>query len=81
MTTVIQNVILLAVLAIVEISDGEGTYAGCLKNYSALEKAAIEDDRYAIIKAFYPPENSLPTVFVKITYVASTGIIVMYKVR
>ena len=68
MAKLMPNIILLvAVLA--SVSNGEDTYAGCLKNYSTLEKAAIEHDRYAIIKAFYPPENSLPNVFVKITYV------------
>ena len=58
---------LLAVLATV--SYGEETYVGCLKNYSVLEQAVLEGDRYDIIKAFYPPENSLPSVFVKVTYV------------
>ena len=63
----VQYSILLAVLATV--SNGEETYAGCLTNYSILEQAVIEGDRYDIIKAFYPPENSLPSVFVKVTYV------------
>ena len=67
MAKMVQYIMLLGVLA--TFSNGEDTYAGCLKNYSILEKAAIEDDRYAIIKAFYPPENSLPSVFVEITYV------------
>ena len=67
MANAVQYIILLAVLN--TFSNGEDTYAGCLKNYSVLEKAVLEDDRYEIIKAFYPPENSLPSVFVKITYV------------
>ena len=66
MAKVIQYIMLLGVLA--TFSNGEDTYVGCLKNYSVLEKAVIEDDRYEIIKAFYPPESSLPSVFVKITY-------------
>ena len=65
----LMQIVMLLVAVLVTISNGEDIYAGCLKNYSILEKAAIEDDRYAIIKAFYPPESSLPSVFVKITYV------------
>ena len=68
MAKLLQNVVLL-VAVLITVTSGEDAYAGCLKNYSILEKAAIEDDRYEIIKAFYPPENSLPSVFVKITYV------------
>ena len=63
----LQFIMLLSVWA--TFSSGEDTYVGCLNNYSVLEKAALEHDRYEIIKAFYPPENSLPSVFVKITYV------------
>ena len=63
----LMQIVMLLVAVSVTISNGEDIYAGCLKNYSILEKAAIEDDRYEIIKAFYPPENSLPSVFVKIT--------------
>jgi hypothetical protein len=70
MAKLIPNVLIILLVAVlVTVSSGEDTYAGCLKNYSLLEKAAIEDDRYEIIKAFYPPENSLPSVFVTITYV------------
>lgn len=65
MAKVVQYIMLLGVL--VTFSNGEDTYAGCLKNYSVLEKAVLEDDRYEIIKAFYPLKNSLPSVFVKIT--------------
>ena len=63
----IQHIMLLAVLAIVS-SEDDLAHAGCLKNYSVLEQAVLEDDRYEIIKAFYPPESSLPSVFVTITY-------------
>ena len=66
MSKLMQNAILL-VAVLITTSNGEDTYAGCLTNYSVLEKAVLEDDRYRIIKAFYPPENSLPSVFVKIT--------------
>ena len=75
MAKVVQFIMFLGVLAI--FSNGEDTYAGCLKNYSVLEKAVIEDDRYEIIKAFYPPENSLPSVFVKITYANSCTALVL----
>ena len=66
MAKVVQFILLPIMLA--TFSNGEDRYAGCLTNYSALEQAVIEDDRYEIIKAFYPPESSLPSVFVKITY-------------
>ena len=66
MAKVVQLIFLIIILA--TFSNGEDTYAGCLTNYSVLEQAVIEDDRYEIIKAFYPPESSLPSVFVKITY-------------
>lgn len=56
--------LLVAVLA--TLSNGEEKYAGCLTNYSVLEQAVLDGDRYHIIKAFYPPENSLPSVFVKV---------------
>ena len=63
----VMQFILLSVLA--AFSNGEDAYTGCLEHYSFLEKAVLEDDRYDIIKAFYPPEISLPSVFVTITYV------------
>ena len=66
MAKVVQFILLPIILATV--SNGEDRYAGCLMNYSVLEQAVIEDDRYEIIKAFYPPEISLPSVFVKIMY-------------
>ena len=65
----IQHIILLAVLAMVSSEEDSMYAAGCLKNYSVLKQAVLEDDRYEIIKAFYPPESSLPSVFVKKTYI------------
>ena len=60
MAKVVQFIMLLGVLS--AFSNGEDSFASCLNNYSVLEKAVIEDDRYEIIKAFYPPENSLPSI-------------------
>ena len=59
-----KYVVLLAILA--TIANGDEPYSYCLKNYSVLEQAVLKGDRYDIIKAFYPPENSLPSVYVKV---------------
>ena len=47
----------------------EEQYANCLTNYSVLEQAVLEvgDNRYNIIKAFYSPNSSFPSVYVKVT--------------
>ena len=64
---VIKYIALLAVLA--TISKSDEPYSDCINNYSVLEQAVLEGDRYDIIKAFYPPESNLPSVFIKVTYV------------
>ena len=43
-------------------------YSNCLTNYSVLEQAVLEvgDNRYNIIRAFYSPSSSSPSVHVKV---------------
>ena len=43
-------------------------YSACLINYSVLEQAVVEvgNNRYNIIKAFYSPTSSSPSVYVKV---------------
>ena len=43
-------------------------YSTCLTNYSVLEQAVLEvgDNRYNIIRAFYSPSSSSPSVYVKV---------------
>ena len=47
----------------------ERDYAGCTTNYSVLEQAILEigDNRYNILKEFYPVGSNLPSVYVKVT--------------
>ena len=62
--------LLLSVLAVqFSLLWAEEQYANCLTNYSVLEQAALEigDNRYNIIKAFYSPNSSFPSVYVKVT--------------
>ena len=50
------------------LATAEEPYANCRTNYSVLEQAVLEvgDNRYNIIKAFYSPNSSFPSVYVKV---------------
>ena len=50
-------------------SSTERDYVGCTTNYSVLEQAVLEigNNRYNILKAFYPVESNLPSIYVKVT--------------
>jgi hypothetical protein len=50
-------------------SSAERDYIGCTTNYSVLEQAVLEigDNRYNILKAFYPVGSNLPSVYVNVT--------------
>ena len=64
------GVLLLATLNL-SCSSAEREYVGCTTNYSVLEQAVLEigDNRYNILKAFYPVGSNLPSVYVNVTWV------------
>jgi hypothetical protein len=56
-------------LAALNFSAAGKDYTGCTTNYSVLEQAVLEigDNRYNILKAFYPVNLNLPSVYVNVT--------------
>ena len=70
-----MKVFALGVLTFIALSSGsvQEQYAQCFSNYSVLEQAVYEtkDNRYNIIRAFYSPNTTLPSVYVTVTYVSS----------
>ena len=63
----ISRLLLLALFSLTSAED----YLDCLKNYSVLEQAVLEtaDNRFNIIRAFYSPDSTSPSFYVKVKYV------------
>ena len=59
--------LLVAVLPLRGCADVD-SYSDCFKSYSVLEQAVQEvgDNHYNIIKAFYSPTSTSPSVYVKV---------------
>ena len=59
----------IAIALFTGLSVAEEQYGNCLTNFSVLEQAVLNtmDNRYNIIKAFYSPNSSYESVYVKVT--------------
>ena len=59
---------LFVLVSLLSLTVAQEKYADCFTNYSVLEQAVLNtgDNRFEIIKAFYPPDSSFPSVYVTV---------------
>lgn len=59
---------LFVLASLLSLTVAQEKYADCFTNYSVLEQAVLNtgDNRFEIIKAFYPPDSSFPSVYVTV---------------